>query len=276
MSKIKKALDKAKMDRETGDDIFPEWQEEQVKETDSPRNTQHSQEKVRREVNFTYTNTRVLNVNPSVLRENKIVSMYGNDEITDQIKILRTELLKQMEGLKGKTIMVTSSNRGEGKTIMAVNLAVSIAQELDRTVLLVDANLRDPAVHTCFGIDDLPGLSDYLKEEVPIQELLVNPGINKLTVLPAGKPVMDSSELLGSPRMEELVTDMKLRYEDRVIIFDTPSLLTSADPLALSKFVDGVLMVVEAERTSREDLRRAIELLEGNRILGTVFNKVRE
>ena len=227
-------------------------------------------------MNPAYTNTRVLDVDPAILRKNRIVSMCSNDRTAEQIKILRTEVLKSMGELGGRTIIVTSPNRGEGKTVTAVNLAVSLAQELDKTVLLVDANLRNPAVHRNLGLNDLPGLSDYLKDKRAVPDLLVNPGINKLTVLPAGKPIQNSSELMGAPRMEALVLAMKERYPDRAIIFDTPSLLTSADPLVLARFVDGVLMVVEAERTSREELRRAMELLEGRKIVGTVLNKVRE
>ncbi len=276
MSKIKKALDKAKMDRGTGDDIFVEWQEGQSKGADRSGEPHKTRERVRREVNPAYTNTRVLDVDPAILRKNRIVSMCSNDRTADQIKILRTEVLKSMGELGGRTIIVTSPNRGEGKTVTAVNLAVSLAQELDKTVLLVDANLRNPAVHRYLGLNDLPGLSDYLKDKRAVPDLLVNPGINKLTVLPAGKPVQNSSELMGAPRMEALVLAMKERYPDRAIIFDTPSLLTSADPLVLARFVDGVLVVVEAERTSREELRRAMELLEGRKIVGTVLNKVRE
>ena len=276
MSKIKKALDRAKMDRGTGDDIFVEWQEGQSKGADRSGEPHKIRERVRREVNPAYTNTRVLDVDPAILRKNRIVSMCSNDRTADQIKILRTEVLKSMGELGGRTIIVTSPNRGEGKTVTAVNLAVSLAQELDKTVLLVDANLRNPAVHRYLGLNDLPGLSDYLKDKRAVPDLLVNPGINKLTVLPAGKPVQNSSELMGAPRMEALVLAMKERYPDRAIIFDTPSLLTSADPLVLARFVDGVLVVVEAERTSREELRRAMELLEGRKIVGTVLNKVRE
>ncbi len=278
MSKIRKALDKAKKSRGLTDDVVLDWEEAAPRET-SPQKKQgqeDSREETRRDINPAYSCTRVLNTDPSALRKNKIVSICHENDVADQIKILRTEVLKGMEQGGGSTLLVTSAKRGEGKSITAINLALSIAQELDRTVLLVDANLRNPSIHRYLGFDNLPGLADYLKNGTKIPDLLINPGIRKLTVLPSGKPPRNPSELLGAPRMDALVREMKGRYPDRVIIFDSPSLLASADPLALARFVDGVLLVVEAEHTSKEDVRRSVELLKGSKIVGTVLNKARE
>jgi non-specific protein-tyrosine kinase len=120
------------------------------------------------------------------------------------------------------------------------------------------------------------GLSNYLLGQAEIPELLVNPGIDRLVLLPAGKPLPNSAELLGSPRMVKLVNDIKSRYsEDRIIIFDTCSLLSFADPLVLTRYVDGILFVAESERTSAEDINKAMELLKDKPLFGTVFNKMR-
>jgi non-specific protein-tyrosine kinase len=272
MSKLKKALEKAKETREqaAGAPAFEELPEPVGAAAEEAKDI------LRTEVNPVYQQTRVVNVESAVFRNNKIVSFFCDDAVADQIKILRTQILKRVQELAGNTLLITSAHPGEGKTLTAINLAVSIAQELNRTVLLVDANLRKPMIHRYLGFSVDAGLSDHLTRKVSLSDCLVNPGIEKLTILPGGRPVNNSSEILGAPRMEALVKEMKSRYPDRFIIFDSPSLLSSADPLAFSKFVDGVLLVVEAERTDRRDLRRALDLLKGRPVVGTLLNKARD
>jgi non-specific protein-tyrosine kinase len=183
----------------------------------------------------------------------------------------------------GNSVLITSANPYEGKTFTAINLGVSIAQQLDRTVLLVDADLRKHAnkhhkdfAIDFFGTDMNEGLSNYLLGQAEIPDLLVNPGIDRLVLLPAGRALPNSAELLGSPRMVRLVNDIKSRYsDDRVIIFDSSSLLTSADPLVLSRYVDGVLLVVENEKTTAEQLKKSTELLMDKPVFGTIMNKSR-
>jgi non-specific protein-tyrosine kinase len=215
-----------------------------------------------------------------MLRKNKIFTISHNNEISDQMKILRTVILGKLEEIGGNSLLVTSANQGEGKTFTSINLGVSIAQELDRTTLIVDADLRNPSsyhfdfANDFFGVEVTQGLADYLLGDVEITEILLNPGIQKLTILPAGRHLANSAELLNSPRMESLVTEMKSRYrQDRVIIFDGPSILTCTDPAVMSRYVDGVLVVVEAERTSPADLKRVLEFLDGKPIIGTLLNK---
>jgi protein-tyrosine kinase len=271
MSKLKKALEKAREERlQAG---------QTVGQLDGPifvrQDARVKPEMDRCEVNPTYECTRVVIVDQDHLARHKVVSACAENPVSDQIKILRSEILDGLSKLKGNSFLVTSARDGEGKTLTAINLAISIAQELDRTVLLVDANLRRPAVHLYLGLEENPGLSDYLQNKADISNLLVNPGIKKLTVLQAGKPLANSSELLAAPRMEKAAKEMKARYPDRMIVFDTPPVLTSADALALGRFVDGVVLVVEAEKTSKEDLARVVELLKGRPIVGTVLNKVR-
>ena len=119
-----------------------------------------------------------------------------------------------------------------------------------------------------FGFEASRGPSDYRKEGTPISDLLISPGIEKLVILPGGQPMSNSSELLGSPRMEALVKELKERYPDRFIIFDSSSLLTCADALVFSRFIDGILIVVEAERTTRCNLERTFEMLGGKPVVG--------
>ncbi|MEW6664898.1 MAG: AAA family ATPase [Thermodesulfobacteriota bacterium] len=256
MNKLEQAMDRAK-------------EEKKAEEVERPSMTG-------RDVSHTYSCTRVDRVDPGCLRRNKIVSLFPDETVTDQLKILHTQILNRMEGIGGNALLITSPNPGEGKTWTAVNLAIGMSHKLHHTVLLVDTNLRRPAVHRYLGLDCRRGLSDYLLHEAEIPELLVNPGIEKLVLLPAGRPLTHSTELLGSPRMEALVKEMKARYTDRFIIFDGSPLLSSADSLVFSRFVDAVLLVVESEKTPSKAAVRAMELLEGRKVIGAVLNKARD
>ena len=164
--------------------------------------------------------------------------------------------------------------REKGKTVTALNLAASIAMEVDRTVLLIDANLRHPNLHEHLGIAASKGLSDYLLDDTPISELFIHPkGIDHLTILPGGQPVQNSAEILNSPKMTSLLEEMKSRYPGRIIIFDLPPLLTASDALAFTPYVDAALLVVEEGKTTQHDTARAVEMLSNTNVLGTVLNK---
>jgi protein-tyrosine kinase len=190
----------------------------------------------------------------------------------EQYKKLRARILKATKKDFHNTLMVTSAESGEGKSLTAINLAVALANEIDYTVLLVDADLRNPSVHRYFGIEPRYGLSDYLKGEADIPDLLVKTGFGKLVVLPAGNPTETSAELLSSDRMKTLVGELKLRYRDRYIIFDTSPLLIIADALSLGSFMDGILFVIQEGRTTQKRIAHALALMKGYNILGVVFN----
>ena len=235
------------------------------------------------EIKITYSKTKVQKVDPETLRKNRILSLFKANKTTDQVEGLRTQLLTKLNEINGNSILVTSVHPGEGKTFTSINLGVSIAQQLDRTVLIIDADLRDPwKNHYDFsldfwGINPEKGLSDYLMEKANIEELLVNPGIDKLTILPGGRPVPNSAELLASKRMEQFVIDVKQRYgANRICIFDCPAILRYTDPLVFAHLIDGVLLVVESERTTPEDVKKAIGLLKDCKIFGIVFNKSKD
>jgi protein-tyrosine kinase len=222
-----------------------------------------------------YSCTQVLHADPDVLRTNRVVSVCTEDE-ADRLKILRTRIVDLMRSEGKNTLLVTSANAGEGKTLTAINLAISFSHLLNQTVLLVDAHLKNPSVHRYFGFDEKEGLSDYLRGKKEISDLLVCPGLDRLVLLPGGKRITNSAELLGTTSMESLVGEIKTRYPDRFILFDGGPILTSADPLVLARYTDGILLVVEAERTTRNDLKRVFELLKDRPVVGMVLNKCRE
>jgi non-specific protein-tyrosine kinase len=201
--------------------------------------------------------------------------------MNDQINLLRSQIMKKLEEIGGNSFIVTSARQGEGKSFVSINLGISLARELDHTVMLVDGDLRSPSRNHCdfskgfFGLDVKKGLSDYLLGQMELSDLLINPGIPKLTILPAGKPMPNSAELLRSGKMLAMFEEMKSRYpDDRIIILDSPSLLC-ADPLILSHYVDGILLVVEEASTNVKNVKRAMELLRNKIVLGTVFNKAK-
>ena len=277
MSRLKKALERAKETREN-------YLDGSIQEpTSSPPDLKPPKKKrktIRRDVHIDYSETKVESVDTHILEKNKIFTVSHDNVLSDQMKILRTVILSKLEEIGGNALLVTSANQGEGKTFTSINLGVSIAQELDRTTLIVDADLRNPSPYhydfasDFFSVEATRGLADYLLGDVDLPDLLLNPGIEKLTILPAGRHLANSAELLNSPRMESLVMEMKNRYrEDRIIIFDGPAILSCTDPAVLSRYVDGVLVVAEAERTLPAELKRVKELLNGKPILGTLLNK---
>jgi protein-tyrosine kinase len=235
---------------------------------------------MKKQIKLHYSKTQKIPSDPQVLLSNHVFALTHDLEITKQIEILRAQVLKRLKDLKANSLMITSANNGEGKTFISTNLAVSIAQHLDRTVMLVDADLRNRIykhhnlASVFFNSYHRAGLSDYLTGKAEIEDLLVNPGIPRLTILPSGKSVPDSAALLGSPKMEQLIFDMKSRYfSDRILIFDCSSFLSNADPLILSRYVDAVLLIVENSKTEMKSLQRMIELLKDKKIIGTVINK---
>lgn len=220
--------------------------------------------------------TPTAGVDPAVLRENRILAGMTPGAALDAYRLLRTRVLQAMAVRQANLLAVTSPGPGAGKSLTAVNLAVSIAMDVGRTVLLVDADLRRPRLHSYFGLHTPEcGLAEYLNGNVPLESCLVRPGSGRLTLLPAGTPQHASSELLASPRMQRFVQEVKQRYAERTIIVDLPPLLPFDDALAFLPLADAALLVVEDGRTRRDELHRCAELLAGSCLLGTVLNKVR-
>ena len=221
-----------------------------------------------------YTRTRSLNISLDVLRQRRVMAAYNKGPFVDAIKILRTQVMHRLRENSWNVVGITSPGHGEGKTLTAVNLAVSLAMETTQTVLLVDADLRSPSIHEVFGLKDCPGLADYLLDDQPVENLLVHPGIGRFVLLPGGRAISNSTEILTSPKMVALVEEFKHRYHSRIVIFDLPPLLHTADVLAFSPYTDALLLVVEEGKTTTEEVQRAMSLVKNSRpVLGIVLNK---
>ena len=220
-----------------------------------------------------YSLSRSVLLNPRVMSANRCVAFLPDSPEVEFYRQLRTRILQLSGGQGGATVMVTSALPGEGKTLTAINLALTFAMEFKQTALLVDCDLRQQQIHSLMGFPSDRGLVDYLMDDCPITELFVWPGVEKLSVISGGKTVRDSCELLGSPGMKDLVLEMKHRYPERYVFFDAPSILSSADAIAFAPLVDYILVVAQAGQTSLKDINRAVELLPGEKVLGLVMNR---
>ncbi len=199
-----------------------------------------------------------------------------NSPVSEEYRRLKSMVIRDTKRDFLNTIMVTSALDAEGKTLTSINLAATLAQELDHSVLLIDADLRKPMVHNYLGIDYKYGLSDCLKEDIDISEGLIKTGIGNLLLLPAGKPVSNPVELLSSEKMKSLLKEVKHRYSDRYVIIDTPPLLPFADALVLGAFTDAVLFVIKEGRAQKKIIDNALNLIQDLKLLGVVFNAVRQ
>jgi len=224
-------------------------------------------------VPISYTHSKIVKVPEETLKRNRLEAYFDDSPAAEHYKVLKTQLL-QMTREKGlNTLLVTSAEDNVGKSLTAANLAISLAKELEHTVLLVDADLKKPSLHKLFELAPPGSLSDALHGNGHLAGRLVNPGINKLTMLLGNQTFAGSAEIMGSPAMRNLITEMKTRYEDRYIIFDAPPVLGTADALILSKYVDGVILVVAHDQSQGEAVYKAMELLKETNVIGTVLNK---
>lgn len=220
---------------------------------------------------------RTIPVSRDFLSENRIITGDGNDTYSHAYKVLRTRVWQQMRSNGWSTMAVTSANPGEGKTLTAINLAISLSRmEIGRTVLLVDLDMRRPRIHDYFGFWPEHGVSDYLQGGVSLDDIIVDPGIGDMLLLPGNVPVVNSSEILSSPRMQRLLQEIKLRFPSRLVIFDLPPVLATDDVLVLAPAIDALLLVIEEGKSKADEIKRTVELLKDVKLLGTVLNKSEE
>lgn len=203
-------------------------------------------------------------------------------QIADEFRNIKRPLIANAFGKGaapiqfGNLIMITSAVPGEGKTFTAINLAMSIATELDTTVMLVDADVARPSVLNTLGLPPAPGLLDILVgSSVDLSDVLLRTNIEKLTLLPAGTQHPRATELLASDSMNVLLTDMSTRYADRIIIFDSPPLLLTTESRALATHMGQIVMVVKADSTSRDEVAHALAEIEPCPVKMLVLNQAR-
>jgi protein-tyrosine kinase len=220
-----------------------------------------------------YSQSQRAQINMSAALGNRCVALGPDAPEAEPYRVLRTQIIQRTAERHWNTVMVTSAFPGEGKSLTAINLALTFAREFKRTALLVDCDLRKPSIYRYLGLSGEKGLVDSLMDGVPVDDLIVWPGIDKFTVISGGRPISESAELLGSPRMKAVLAEMKGRYPDRYVILDAPPILTGADALVFAPMVDAIVVVVQSGKTPAEDLRKALEHLPAEKVLGLVLNR---
>jgi exopolysaccharide/PEP-CTERM locus tyrosine autokinase len=203
-------------------------------------------------------------------------------EMADQYRVIKRPLIRNAMGRgasmipNGNLIMVTSALPGEGKSFTAINLAMSIATELDNTVMLVDADVARPSVLRVLGLPPGPGLLDLVQDEsMDLSQVLLRTNVDKLTLLPSGTPHDRATELLASDAMTRLLENMANRYSDRIIIFDSPPLLLTTESRVLATHMGQIVMVVQAETTLQSSVQAALSTIESCPVKLMVLNQAR-
>ena len=223
---------------------------------------------------ISYTDTRVIPLDSEYLIKNRIVSYNKLDQVSKGFDILRTQIINKMLENGWRTIAITSPIQGCGKSMVSINLAMSIAHHTNRTALLVDFDLRQPSISKYLGLPTDISLNEVITNEATISEALVNPGLERLVILPISKPVINSSEVLSSRKVFHLIGELRDRYAERIVIFDMPPILGGDDVLTMMPQVDCVLVVVGDGMVSKSQLTESMRHIDPGKVLGTVLNKV--
>lgn len=202
-------------------------------------------------------------------------------QIADEFRVIKRPLLLNVHGksappmARSNLIMITSSLPGEGKTFVSINLAISLAMELDKTVLLVDADVSRPAVLKRLGLPPSPGLLDVLTNpSLQISDVLMRTNVEKLTILPSGQANGRATELLASDSMDRLLDELATRYSDRIVVFDAPPLLPSTESRVLATYMGQVVVVVAADSTPQKSLNQALAMIEACPVVLPLLNKI--
>ena len=189
----------------------------------------------------------------------------------EQFRKLKTHIFRNSPNSM-RLILITSAVPQEGKTTVTLNLAMAISQEIHKRIILIDADLRKPSIYP-EKYTYRKGLSDYLADQTPIKEIMKNFETEKFMIIPAGKPSPKAAELVASKKMKDLLSDLRELGEDTYILIDSPPILATSEPLQLSEWVDGVILVVMSDRAPKGSIRKAAESIGRKKIIGVVFNQ---
>lgn len=270
---LKKLSDALKKAAEEKDKIFKRDQAPII--TPPPEETEKEKQQAPQELPVSKPAERMEKQIFSTGISKKVIAYHNpTSPITEQFRVLRTHACSSEKTGNIKIMAITSSSNGEGKSVAAVNIAVVMAQDFARPVLLIDCNMRKPTVASLLGVNKDRGLADVLSGATQLKDALINTEIANLTVLPAGQVSSNPSELLASEKMKAILAELKSQFE--VIVLDTPAVMPFADPRILSKIVDGVIIVVRAGKTRREVVARAESVLKnvGANIMGYVLTGI--
>jgi len=269
MEKIKDALAKAKVEN-IGNKVSSRLTQPEVVAQQSVKGFPNTENELGM---ITYLNTPIIKLDNAHLEKNRIVSHTKSDVNSYSFDSLRTQILQKMEENNWRTIAVVSPTPQSGKTLVSINLAISIAHQPQKTAILVDFDLRRPKVATYLGIHTEKSMNDYLQEKALLKDIMINPGIDRLVVVPTMKPVSKSAEILSSRKVTNLITELRDRYDSRIVIFDCPPVLNSDDAMVLLPQVDCILLVIANGMSTQSEIEETLHHLPKNNLLGVVLNK---
>lgn len=269
MEKIKDALAKARVENADTKANFKASPSDVVmqQETKGFPNTENELGRI------SYLNTPVIKLDSAHLEKNRIVAQSKSDMNSYSFDSLRTQILQKMEENNWRTIAVVSPTPQSGKTLVSINLAISIAHQPQKTAILVDFDLRRPKVASYLGIHTEKSMNDYLQDKAPLKDVMVNPGIDRLVIVPTMKPVLKSAETLSSKKVTDLITELRDRYDSRIVIFDCPPVLNSDDAMVLLPQVDCILLVIANGMSTQSEIEETLHHLPKDNLLGVVLNK---
>jgi protein-tyrosine kinase len=269
MERIKYAIEKAKSQEPVGIDQFHQLNSDGQIAKNSQLSSQNHDELA----NISYQHTRVIKLSAEHLKRNRIVAFDKSDPKSIAFDVLRTKVLQKMDENGWRTLAITSPTPESGKTIVSINLAISIAQQTNKSSMLVDFDLRRPKVGNYMGLQMDKSLNDLLDGDAALTEVLINPDIPRLVILPTKKPVKKSSETLSSKTISDLVKELGKRYESRIVIFDLPPILGIDDTLAILPQVDCVLLVLANGMSTKQEIETSLRYIPAEKLVGTILNK---
>ncbi|MCG8544190.1 MAG: CpsD/CapB family tyrosine-protein kinase [Alphaproteobacteria bacterium] len=223
--------------------------------------------------NIVYDQTRVVDLDPHHLEANRIIAVKKTDPRSMSFDILRTKVLKEMTANGWRTLGITSPKPECGKSVVAINLAISLSRQTDYSVLLADFDLRKPRLGAYLGLPREDALLDCIEGRRAVQDAMINPGIPRLIVLANSSGVTNASELLTSQNVRDLVIEFRERYDNRILIFDLPPVLTADDTLAFLPQLDCALLVAASGVSTKSDVEESQRLLSSSNLLGVALNK---
>lgn len=219
-----------------------------------------------------YTQTKVFEPAVQTLERNRILTDGSEPHVVHAYKLLRTKTQRLLEERRWNCLAVLGSRGKDGATLSAINLAISLAMDPRHTVLLVDMNLRQPTIHQYFGYVPDVGITDVLSGRCKLSEALVCPGLQGLSVLPGNRNIRNSSEVLASHVVNKLVSELKSRYPERIILFDLPPILEAEDALVFERHYEAGILVLREGVSYASDMMRIAEMLGDKPLLGTILN----
>ncbi len=270
MEKIKLAIEKAKLENAQAKILSNVNLEPLIDEAVASKDASQTENEIDK---ILYKNTSVVKLDQACLEKHRIVSHAKNNLYTNIFDSLRTQVLLKMEENNWRTVAVVSPTPASGKTFVAINLAISIAHQPQKTAILVDLDLRRPKVATYLGLHAEKSMNDYLQGNAQLKDVMVSPSIPRLVVIPTMRPVAKSAEILSSNKVVNLIQDLRDRYDSRIVIFDAPPILNSDDAMVLLPQVDCFLLVVANGMSTKPEIEETMYHLPQDKLLGVVLNK---